>query len=36
MGAGGPHLDVKGFLGRNAMAVLLTAFIAGMVMNNRR
>jgi hypothetical protein len=35
MGAG-PGLDIKGTLERNAIAVLLTAFIAGMVMNNRR
>lgn len=35
MGAG-PGLDIKGTLGRHAVAVLLTAFIAGMVMNNRR
>ena len=32
----GPGIDLKGMLGRNAMTVLLTAFIAGMVMNNRR
>jgi hypothetical protein len=35
MGAG-PGLDLKGMLERNAVTVLLTAFIAGMVMNNRR
>jgi len=35
MGAG-PGLDIKGTLARNAFTVLLTAFIAGMVMNNRR
>ncbi|MDQ7249119.1 hypothetical protein [Dongia sedimenti] len=35
MGAG-PGLDIKGVLERNAVTVLLTAFIAGMVMNNRR
>jgi hypothetical protein len=35
MGAGsGP--DIRGMLGRNAMSVLLVAFIAGMVMNNRK
>jgi len=28
--------DLRGVLGRNAITVLLTAFIAGMVMNNRR
>jgi hypothetical protein len=28
--------DIRGALGRNAMTVLLAAFIAGMVMNNRR
>jgi hypothetical protein len=32
----GAGLDIKGALGRNAITVLLTAFIAGMVMNNRR
>jgi hypothetical protein len=32
----GPGFDIKGTLERNAMTVLLTAFIAGMVMNNRR
>jgi hypothetical protein len=32
----GPGFDLKGALGRNALTVLLTAFIAGMVMNNRR
>jgi hypothetical protein len=32
----GPGLDLKGALGRHALTVLLTAFIAGMVMNNRR
>ena len=37
MGAGaGPGFDLKGTLERNAVTVLLTAFIAGMVMNNRR
>lgn len=35
MGAG-PGFDLKGALERNAVTVLLTAFIAGMVMNNRR
>lgn len=35
MGAG-PGLDLKGMLERNALTVLLTAFIAGMVMNNRK
>lgn len=35
MGAG-PGFDIKGTLERNAVTVLLTAFIAGMVMNNRR
>jgi hypothetical protein len=35
MGAGS-HFDLKGMLERNAVTVLLTAFIAGMVMNNRR
>jgi hypothetical protein len=35
MGAG-PDFDLKGVLERNAVTVLLTAFIAGMVMNNRR
>ena len=35
MGAG-PGFDLKGTLERNALTVLLTAFIAGMVMNNRR
>jgi hypothetical protein len=35
MGAG-PGFDLKGALARNAVTVLLTAFIAGMVMNNRR
>ena len=35
MGAG-PGFDLKGVLERNAVTVLLTAFIAGMVMNNRR
>jgi hypothetical protein len=35
MGSGsGP--DIRGMLGRNAMTVLLTAFIAGMVLNNRK
>jgi len=33
---GGPGFDIKGTLARNAVTVLLTAFIAGMVMNNRR
>ena len=28
--------DIRGALERNALTVLLTAFIAGMVMNNRR
>jgi hypothetical protein len=32
----GTGFDLKGALGRNAMTVLLTAFIAGMVMNNRK
>jgi hypothetical protein len=32
----GPGFDLKGVLERNAVTVLLTAFIAGMVMNNRR
>ncbi len=32
----GPGFDIKGTLARNAVTVLLTAFIAGMVMNNRR
>lgn len=35
MGGGG-GLDIKGTLARNAGTVLLTAFIAGMVMNNRK
>jgi len=35
MGAG-PAFDLRGTLARNAVTVLLTAFIAGMVMNNRR
>jgi hypothetical protein len=35
MGAG-PGLDIKGALERNAVTVLLAAFIAGMVMNNRK
>jgi hypothetical protein len=35
MGAG-PGLDLRGTLARNAVTVLLTAFIAGMVMNNRK
>jgi hypothetical protein len=35
MGAG-PGFDLRGTLERNAVTVLLTAFIAGMVMNNRR
>ena len=34
MGAG-PAFDLRGTLARNAVTVLLTAFIAGMVMNNR-
>jgi hypothetical protein len=33
---GGPGLGLKGVLERNAVTVLLAAFIAGMVMNNRR
>jgi hypothetical protein len=33
---GGPNFDIKGTLVRNAGTVLLTAFIAGMVMNNRK
>lgn len=33
---GGPGLDLRGTLARNAVTVLLTAFIAGMVMNNRK
>jgi hypothetical protein len=32
----GPGIDLRGTLARNAMTVLLTAFIAGMVMNNRK
>jgi hypothetical protein len=32
----GPGFDLKGMLGRNAVPVLLAAFIAGLVMNNRR
>ena len=32
----GPGLDIRGTLARNAVTVLLTAFIAGMVMNNKR
>jgi hypothetical protein len=32
----GPDLDIRGALERNAVTVLLAAFIAGMVMNNRR
>ncbi len=32
----GPGLDIKGALARNAVTVLLAAFIAGMVMNNKR
>ncbi len=35
MGAG-PGLDMRGTLARNAGTLLLTAFIAGMVMNNRK
>ncbi|WP_395015457.1 hypothetical protein [Dongia sp.] len=35
MGAG-PGLDLRGTLSRNAGTILLTAFIAGMVMNNRK
>lgn len=35
MGAG-PGFDIRGTLERNAVTVLLTAFIAGMVMNNRK
>jgi hypothetical protein len=35
MGAG-PGFDIKGTLERNAVTVLLAAFIAGMVMNNRK
>ncbi|GAB2177782.1 hypothetical protein [Dongia sp. agr-C8] len=35
MGAG-PGLDLRGTLARNAGTVLLAAFIAGMVMNNRK
>jgi hypothetical protein len=31
-----PDLDIRGALSRNAVTVLLAAFIAGMVMNNRR
>jgi hypothetical protein len=31
-----PNLDIRGVLGRNAITVLLAAFVAGMVMNNRR
>jgi hypothetical protein len=33
---GGPGLDIRGTLARNAVTVLLTAFIAGMVINNRK
>jgi hypothetical protein len=33
---GGSGFDIKGTLARNAVTVLLTAFIAGMVMNNRK
>jgi len=33
---GGRSLDVRGTLARNAMTVLLAAFIAGMVTTNRR
>jgi hypothetical protein len=36
MGAAGSGPDIRGLLERNAMTVLLTAFIAGMVMNNRK
>ncbi len=36
MGAGGAPFDLKGTLSRNAGTLLLTAFIAGMVMNNRK
>jgi hypothetical protein len=32
----GPNFDIRGTLERNAVTVLLTAFIAGMVMNNRK
>jgi hypothetical protein len=32
----GPGPDIRGALGRNAITVLLAAFIAGMVMNSRR
>jgi len=32
----GPNFDMREVLGRNAMTILLTAFIAGMVMNNRK
>jgi hypothetical protein len=35
MGAG-PGLDLRGALSRNAGTLLLTAFIAGMVLNNRK
>jgi hypothetical protein len=35
MGAGS-NFDIRGTLERNAVTVLLTAFIAGMVMNNRK
>jgi len=35
MGAG-PDFDIRGALSRNAVTVMLAAFIAGMVMNNRR
>jgi hypothetical protein len=31
-----PNLDIRGTLERNAISVLLAAFVAGMVMNNRR
>jgi hypothetical protein len=31
-----PNLDIRGALERNAVSVLLAAFVAGMVMNNRR
>ena len=32
----GPNFDIRGALSRHAMTILLTAFIAGMVMNNRK
>lgn len=31
-----PDLDLRGVLSRNATTVLLSAFIAGMLLNNRR